>query len=107
MAREDALHGGGLLQNGLVLVLVELERRRQVLLARLVRAVAHPAIRMQLDTGALAINGEDPETVLADCAAYLWHRNAFWFGLGLALSFAFEAILRLFEKLFVPWSRHR
>ena len=32
--------------------------------AKTVIAVNHPAIRMQLDTGALAINGEDAETVI-------------------------------------------
>lgn len=44
--------------------------------AAIVRAVAHPAIRMQLDTGALAINGEDPMQVLEDCAALIGHIHA-------------------------------
>lgn len=41
-----------------------------------VSQVAHPAIRMQLDTGALAINGEDPFTVLQDCSALIGHVHA-------------------------------
>ena len=44
--------------------------------AAVVRAVAHPAIRMQFDTGALAINGEDPEQVLRDCADLIGHVHA-------------------------------
>lgn len=44
--------------------------------AAVVRAVAHPAIKMQLDTGALQINGEDPVTVLQDCAALIGHVHA-------------------------------
>jgi sugar phosphate isomerase/epimerase len=41
--------------------------------ADVVRKVAHPAIRMQLDTGALTINQEDPQTVLRDCANLIGH----------------------------------
>lgn len=44
--------------------------------AAVVRKVAHPAIRMQLDSGALAINGEDPAQVVADCAALIGHIHA-------------------------------
>lgn len=44
--------------------------------AGVVRAVNHPAIRMQFDTGALTINGEDPETVLADASALIGHIHA-------------------------------
>ena len=44
--------------------------------AVVVRAIDHPAIRMQLDTGALAINGEDPFTVLEDCAELIGHIHA-------------------------------
>lgn len=44
--------------------------------AGVVRAIDHPAIRMQLDTGALAINGEDPFTVLDDCAELIGHIHA-------------------------------
>jgi D-psicose/D-tagatose/L-ribulose 3-epimerase len=44
--------------------------------AQVVRQVAHPAIRMQLDTGALTINGEDPESVLKDCAPLIGHVHA-------------------------------
>lgn len=44
--------------------------------AAAVRAIDHPAIRMQLDTGAMAINGEDPFTVLEDCAELIGHIHA-------------------------------
>lgn len=44
--------------------------------AAVVRKVAHPAIRMQLDSGALAINGEDPAQVVADCADLIGHIHA-------------------------------
>jgi sugar phosphate isomerase/epimerase len=44
--------------------------------AAVVRAVAHPAIKMQFDTGALAINGEDPEQVLRECADLIGHVHA-------------------------------
>jgi len=44
--------------------------------AAVVRAVAHPAIKMQFDTGALAINGEDPEQVLRQYADLIGHVHA-------------------------------
>lgn len=44
--------------------------------AEIVIQVAHPAIKMQLDTGALQINGEDAMTVLQDCAALIGHVHA-------------------------------
>lgn len=30
--------------------------------------------------------------VSANCAAYIWYRNAFWLGTGLAISFAFDSL---------------
>jgi D-psicose/D-tagatose/L-ribulose 3-epimerase len=44
--------------------------------AQVVREVAHPSVRMQLDTGALAINGEDPEVVLQELASLVGHIHA-------------------------------
>lgn len=44
--------------------------------ARVVKQVAHPAIRMQLDSGALTINGEDPATVLQEFAGLIGHIHA-------------------------------
>lgn len=44
--------------------------------AQVVRQIAHPAVKMQLDTGALAINGEDPANVLQDCARLIGHVHA-------------------------------
>lgn len=44
--------------------------------AHIVMRVGHPAIRMQFDTGALAINGEDASAVLAQCAGLIGHVHA-------------------------------
>jgi sugar phosphate isomerase/epimerase len=44
--------------------------------AEVVRQIDHPAIGMQLDTGALAVNGEDPVTVLQQCAPLIGHVHA-------------------------------
>ena len=44
--------------------------------ACVVRDVAHPAIYMQLDTGALTINREDPLEVLRDYGQLIGHVHA-------------------------------
>lgn len=44
--------------------------------AEVVRRISHEAVRMQLDTGVLAINVEDPVTVLQDCAPLIGHVHA-------------------------------
>ncbi|MGX6571129.1 sugar phosphate isomerase/epimerase family protein [Cupriavidus necator] len=44
--------------------------------ASMVRLVAHPAIRMQFDTGSLAINGEAPADVLEHNADLIGHVHA-------------------------------
>lgn len=44
--------------------------------AVVVRQVAHPAIRMQLDTGSITINGEDPVSVLENCVSLIGHIHA-------------------------------
>jgi len=44
--------------------------------AQVVRQIEHPSIKMQFDTGALAINGEDPQLVLQDCAPLIGHVHA-------------------------------
>lgn len=44
--------------------------------AQVVANIAHPAIRMQLDTGALAINGEDVETAIQDNKMLIGHIHA-------------------------------
>ncbi len=41
--------------------------------AAVVKQLGHPALRMQLDTGALTMNGEDPRLVLQDYAALIGH----------------------------------
>lgn len=43
---------------------------------QVVRHVSHPAIRMQFDTGALTINGEDAATVLQMSAGLIGHVHA-------------------------------
>lgn len=44
--------------------------------AQVVSHIAHPAIRMQFDTGALTINGEDPATELQRSAGLIGHVHA-------------------------------
>lgn len=44
--------------------------------ARVVEAVGHAAIRMQLDSGAMTINGEDSDAVVARCAGVIGHVHA-------------------------------
>jgi sugar phosphate isomerase/epimerase len=44
--------------------------------AGIVSAVAHSSIRMQLDTGALAINGENPNQVIMEYADLIGHVHA-------------------------------
>jgi len=44
--------------------------------AIIVSAVAHPAIRMQLDTGAMTINGEDPALVIGEHSSLFGHVHA-------------------------------
>jgi D-psicose/D-tagatose/L-ribulose 3-epimerase len=44
--------------------------------ARVVAAVGHPAIRMQLDTGALTVNREDPGKAIGDHASLIGHVHA-------------------------------
>jgi sugar phosphate isomerase/epimerase len=44
--------------------------------AQLVKAVDHPAIRMQFDTGSLAMNGEDALTVLSENSQLIGHVHA-------------------------------
>lgn len=41
-----------------------------------VERVAHPSIRMQLDTGAITINEEDPRQVIRDCSTLIGHVHA-------------------------------
>lgn len=42
----------------------------------IIEQVSHPAIKMQLDTGALTINKEDPEVILKDYAQHIGHIHA-------------------------------
>jgi sugar phosphate isomerase/epimerase len=44
--------------------------------ALIVEQVSHPAVRMQLDTGALTITGEDPAAVLQNHAGLIGHVHA-------------------------------
>lgn len=44
--------------------------------ARVVKKICHPAIKMQLDIGALTINSEDISSVLVECAPLIGHVHA-------------------------------
>lgn len=44
--------------------------------AEVVRQIGHAAVKMQLDTGALTINGEDPFAILQDFAPLIGHVHA-------------------------------
>lgn len=44
--------------------------------AAMVRRVDHPAVRMQLDTGAITINGEDAAQLVQACADVIGHVHA-------------------------------
>jgi sugar phosphate isomerase/epimerase len=44
--------------------------------ATVVQAVDHPAIRMQLDVGALAMNNEEPENILNTYGSLIGHIHA-------------------------------
>jgi sugar phosphate isomerase/epimerase len=44
--------------------------------ARIVREIDHPSIRMQLDSGAMTINGEDPVVELRAVAGLIGHVHA-------------------------------
>lgn len=44
--------------------------------SQVVAQVAHPAIRLQLDSGAMTINSEDPTTVLREYAGMIGHIHA-------------------------------
>ena len=43
---------------------------------RVVQEIAHPGINMQLDTGALTINGEDVALAVPKCASFIGHVHA-------------------------------
>lgn len=43
--------------------------------AEMVERVSHPAIRLQLDTGTMIANGEDPDAVIAHCAPLFGHAH--------------------------------
>jgi sugar phosphate isomerase/epimerase len=75
--------------------------------ADIVRAVDHPAIALQLDVGAIALNGEDAATTIADVAPLIGHIHASEPGLvtlgdgGSPHVAAAEAIARLRPELTV------
>jgi archaetidylinositol phosphate synthase len=52
--------------------------------------LASPLIAIGMSPNQVTIAGL--VLVLANCGAYVWHRNSLWFGLGLALSFAFDGL---------------
>ena len=52
--------------------------------------LASPLVAIGMSPNQVTITGL--VLVLANCAAYAWHRNSLWFGLGLAFSFAFDGL---------------
>jgi phosphatidylglycerophosphate synthase len=52
--------------------------------------LASPLVAIGMSPNQVTVTGL--VLVLANCGAYLWHRNSFWFGLGLSLSFAFDGL---------------
>jgi phosphatidylglycerophosphate synthase len=61
---------------------------------RLVGACGKKAISLIAESGITSneITVIGLALVVANCAAYIWYRNAFWFGTGLAASFAFDSL---------------
>ncbi len=41
--------------------------------SHIVRLVGHPSIQMQFDTGAIALNGEDPEKIISEHGSIIKH----------------------------------
>jgi phosphatidylglycerophosphate synthase len=62
----------------------------QPVLDRLWRSMAAPLVLLGVTPNQVTVTGLF--LVLANCALYYWHRNPLWFGLGLALSFVFDAL---------------
>ena len=62
----------------------------QPVLDRLWRAMATPLVKLGVTPNQVTLCGLF--LVLANSAAYCRHRDAFWFGIGLALSFVFDAL---------------
>src|SRR5471030_570024 len=57
---------------------------------RVWNALAVPLVALRLSPNQVTMLGL--VLVAANCAAYLWFKNTFWFGLGLAVSFAFDGL---------------
>ncbi|MBN9589524.1 MAG: hypothetical protein BGN85_08250 [Alphaproteobacteria bacterium 64-11] len=67
-----------------------LDSTNRALSDRIWNALATPLVAAGLSPNQVTFLGL--VLVAANCGAYLAHRNPFWFGLGLALSFAFDGL---------------
>jgi phosphatidylglycerophosphate synthase len=67
-----------------------LDSTNRALSDRIWNALATPLVAVGLSPNQVTVLGL--VLVVANCGAYLAHRNPFWFGLGLALSFAFDGL---------------
>ena len=67
-----------------------IDSTNRALSERLWNALATPLVFIGLSPNQVTVAGL--VLVLANCGAYVWHRDPFWFGLGLALSFAFDGL---------------
>jgi phosphatidylglycerophosphate synthase len=67
-----------------------LDSTNRALSDRIWNALATPLVAAGLSPNQVTLLGL--ALVVANCGAYLAHRNPFWFGLGLALSFAFDGL---------------
>ena len=67
-----------------------LDGHLQSFLDRLWRAISTPLVMLGVTPNQVTLAGL--VLILANCAGYYWHRDPFWFGLGLACSFVFDAL---------------
>ncbi len=67
-----------------------LDSTNRALSDRLWNALATPLVTLGLSPNQVTVMGL--LLVLANCGAYAWWRDPFWFGLGLAFSFAFDGL---------------
>lgn len=67
-----------------------IDANNRALSERLWNLLATPLVALGLSPNQVTFAGL--VLVFANCGAYLWHHNSLWFGLGLALSFAFDGL---------------
>jgi len=67
-----------------------LDGLKRTLSDRILNPIARPLAKTNLTPNHITLLGL--ALILANCAAYLWHQSNLWFGLGLTLSFTFDAL---------------